>query len=82
MNQIPNLISVKEFTDRMNASTDSPIGEAAIYQMVKTPGFPALVIGNRFYILIDKVQDWMERQYTQKAALEPKSDCNEPFYKR
>lgn len=71
MNQIPNLISVKEFTDRMNASAGSPIGETAIYQMIKTPGFPALVIGNRFYIMIDKVGDWMESRFSQKTAEEP-----------
>lgn len=55
MNSISSLVSVKEFTDIMNASTNSPIGKSAIYQMVKTPGFPALKIGNRFMIMVDKV---------------------------
>ncbi len=55
MHNIPNLVSIKDFSDILNASTNSPIGETAIYQLVKTPGFPALIIGNRYYILIDKV---------------------------
>ena len=70
MSNIPTLISVKEFTDVMNANTNSPIGENAIYQMIKAPGFPALVIGNRFYIMIDKVSDWMESRFSQKTAHE------------
>ena len=72
MNNLPNLVSIKDFSDMLNTSTNSPIGEGAIYQLVKTPGFPALMIGNRYYILIDKVQDWMENQYAKKAALEPR----------
>ena len=55
MHNIPNLVSIKDFSDILNASTNSPIGETAIYQLVKTPGLPALIIGNRYYILIDKV---------------------------
>ena len=55
MNNIPTLISVKEFINVMNANTNSPIGENAIYKMVKEPGFPVLMVGNRFYVMIDKV---------------------------
>ncbi len=72
MNNLPILVSIKDFSDMLNTSTNSPIGENAIYQLVKTPGFPALMIGNRYYILIGKVQDWMEGQYAKKAALEPR----------
>ena len=76
MHNIPNLVSIKDFYEILNASASSPIGEAAIYQLVKTPGFPALTIGNRYFILIDKVQEWMENQFAEKADLEPNSEAN------
>lgn len=78
MNKIPNFISIKEFADILNASTSSPIGETAIYQMIKTSGFPALMIGNRYMILIDKVQDWMESQFTQSTPCEKESRGEQP----
>ena len=71
MKNLPHMISIKEFIDIMNANSSMPIGESAIYQLVKTPGFPALVIGSRFFILIDQVESWMNDQFAQKAAPEP-----------
>lgn len=76
MNKIPNLISIKAFADILNASTSGPIGDSAIYQMIKLPGFPALKIGNRFYIMIDRVQSWMEAQFAQETMHEPGKEAD------
>ncbi len=76
MSTIPNLISVKEFTDLLSSRTKGTIGEAAIYQMIKSPGFPALLIGNRYFILIDKVEAWFESQYARSYAMEPVKELN------
>ena len=42
------------------------IGANKIYAMVKEPGFPSVKIGGRFYVLIDKVNDWLEEQSRKK----------------
>ena len=76
MSNIPTLISIKEFINVINANTNSPIGENAIYKMVKEPGFPVLMVGNRFYIMIDKVKDWMENRFSQKTAQDPEEEEN------
>ena len=78
MHSMPHLVSIKEFSNILNASTNDPIGDSAIYQMIKLPGFPALKIGNRYMILIDKVQDWMERQFTQSTPCEKESRGEQP----
>ena len=76
MHSMPRLVSLKEFSNILNASTNDSIGDSAIYQMIKLPGFPALKIGNRFYIMIDRVQSWMEAQFAQETMHEPGKEAD------
>ena len=73
---LPQLLSVQEFIETMNSTVTSPIGAATIYRMVNQPGFPAVTIGNRRYVMIDRVRDWMlgqaDKQETQKTDGEEK----------
>ena len=38
------------------------IGTNKVYAMVKEPGFPSVKIGRRYYVLVDKVNDWLEKK--------------------
>ena len=64
MEFIQNLMSVQEFAEQMTKHV--PFGSNKIYAMVREPGFPALKIGGRYYVLIDKVNEWLEK----KAAID------------
>ena len=57
---IQNLMSVQDFAEQMTKNV--PMGANKIYALVKQPGFPSVKIGGRFYVLVDKVNDWLERQ--------------------
>ena len=65
---LPQLLSVQEFIEKMNSTVTSPIGAATIYRMVNQPGFPAVTIGNRRYVMIDRVRDWMMGQAAKEEA--------------
>ena len=65
MDNIQNLMSVQDFAEQMTKNV--AIGANKIYAMVKEPGFPSVKIGGRFYVLIDKVNDWLEEQSRKKG---------------
>lgn len=60
MEQIHELVGVVEFAKMFSAKV--PIGINKIYGLVKQPGFPSLKIGGKYYVMIDKVNEWMENQ--------------------
>ena len=61
---IQNFISVQDFAEQM--SKNVPIGISKIYAMVKEPGFPSVKVGGRYYVLIDRVNEWLEEQSRKK----------------
>ena len=63
-NNIQNFISVQDFAEQM--SKNVPIGISKIYAMVKEPGFPSIKVGGRYYVLIDRVNEWLEEQSHKK----------------
>ncbi len=71
MNTLPSLISVTDFIEKLNSASGAPIGPKAVYRLIQQPGFPAIMIGSRYYIMIDRVNDWMMEQGNQKTAPEP-----------
>ena len=60
MEHIQNLMSVQDFAEQMTKNVS--IGTNKIYAMVKEPGFPSVRIGGRYYVLIDKVNEWLEQK--------------------
>ena len=60
MDNIQNLISVHDFAEQMCKNVG--IGPNKIYGLVKEPGFPSVKLGGRYYVLVDKVNEWLERQ--------------------
>lgn len=54
------LISPKQFYERINKTLDEPIGINTIYRMVKQPGFPSVKLGGRYYVIENKVKEWLE----------------------
>ena len=63
MKFIQNLMSVQDFAEQMNESIGMGINK--VYALVKEPGFPSVRIGGRFFVLVDKVNDWLDK----KAAI-------------
>ena len=68
MEQFHELISIQEFIERM--SQHVPIGGNKLYALVKEPGFPAIRIGKRYYVMADKVNEWMEKQTGEPGSEE------------
>ena len=64
MDNIQNLVSVQKFAKQM--SKNVAFGVNKIYAMVKEPGFPSVKVGGRYYVLIDKVNEWLEQQNYKK----------------
>lgn len=64
MENIQNLISVQDFAERI--SKNVPFGANKIYAMVKEPGFPSIKIGGRYYVLADRINEWLEQQNYKK----------------
>ena len=60
MNGIPNLISVQDFAEQL--SKNVPFGVNKIYAMVKEPGFPSVRLGGRYYVMVDKFNEWLEKK--------------------
>ena len=60
MNIVQNLMSVQDFAEQMTKNV--AIGANKIYAMVKEPGFPSVKIGGRYYVLIDRVNDWLDNK--------------------
>ena len=57
---IQNIISVQDFAEQMTKHV--ALGANKIYAMVKEPGFPSIKIGGRYYVLADKVNEWLEKK--------------------
>ncbi len=60
MEHIQNLIPAQDFAEQLKKSIQ--IGTNKIYALMKEPGFPAVRIGSRYYVLADKVDEWLEQQ--------------------
>ena len=54
------LISPKQLYIRINRDLDEPIGLSTIYKLVKEKDFPSVKIGGRFYVIEDKVSEWLQ----------------------
>ena len=54
------LISPKQLYNRINRNLDEPIGLSTIYKLVKEKDFPSVKIGGRFFIIEEKVSDWLQ----------------------
>lgn len=64
MEHIQNLMSVQDFAEQMTKNVS--IGTNKIYAMVKEPEFPSVKIGGRYYVLADKIDEWLEEQSHKK----------------
>ena len=64
MDNIHNLVSVQDFAEQISKNVS--FGANKIYAMVKEPGFPSVKVGGRYYVLIDKVNEWLEQQNYKK----------------
>ena len=54
------LISPKQLYNRINRNLDEPIGLSTIYKLVKEKDFPSVKIGGRFFVIEEKVSDWLQ----------------------
>ena len=54
------LISPRQLYNRINRDLDEPIGLATVYKLVKQKDFPSVRIGGRFYVIEDKVSEWLQ----------------------
>ncbi len=63
-NNMPNpnytLISPRQLYDRINRNLDEPIGLTTIYKLVKEKDFPSVKIGGRFYVIENKIAEWLQ----------------------
>ena len=64
MEHIRNLITVQDFAEQITQNIS--IGANKIYAMVREPGFPSVKIGGRYYVLADKIDEWLEEQSHKK----------------
>ncbi len=62
MNAVQELLSVNDFVRRLNENTSRPIGRNMVYEMIQEPGFPSVKIGRRWFVLAEKVNEWLENQ--------------------
>lgn len=54
------LISPRQLYTRINRDLDEPIGLTTIYKLVKEKDFPSVKIGGRFYVIEDKISEWLQ----------------------
>lgn len=60
MNELPELMSVKEFREYLHISHEKA------YQLVKMRSFPSIRIGNRYYVNKERLIQWLEKQELTK----------------
>ena len=60
MGKFQQLMSVAEFIESFNESVTNSIGINKLYALVREDGFPSVKIGGRYYVLADKVNEWLE----------------------
>lgn len=70
MVKIQELLSVNDFMQRLNENSSRPIGKNMVYSMLGEPDFPAMRIGSRWFVLGDKINEWLNK----KAGLLIKND--------
>lgn len=61
---LPNLMSASKFVEQL--SKEHYIGKNKAYALVKEPGFPSVKIGNRLYVLTDKIDEWFNEKSKEK----------------
>lgn len=54
-------ITVKQLYEKLNAQHPGIIGINSVYDIVKRKDFPSVRIGNKFLIIEDKVDTWLEK---------------------
>lgn len=57
-----NLITPKEFYKYLCKNGKGTIGINTVYRMIRRKDFPALKIGKRFYIIENKIDEWLNKQ--------------------
>ena len=67
MNKFPQLMSVQKFIENLSESENSFLGINKLYALIKRDDFPAIKIGGRYYILVDKFSDWLDQQMNSKS---------------
>ncbi len=55
-----SLISPRQLYNRLNRDLDEPIGLSTVYKLVKEKDFPSVKIGGRFYVIENKVEEWLQ----------------------
>lgn len=60
-NNLPELMSVKELMKYFSCSKDKA------YSMIKSKTFPSMQIGSRWYIVKNRLPEWIEKQ-TKKST--------------
>ena len=56
------LITPKELYEYINKDNREIIGLKKIYMLIKRKDFPALKIGGKYFIIEQKVDEWMNKQ--------------------
>lgn len=46
----------------MQAKEFLGVGRNEIYNLCKTKGFPSFMIGSKYYVNLQKLQDWIDKQ--------------------
>ena len=54
------LISPRQLYTRINTDLDEHISLGTIYRLVKEKDFPSVKIGGRFFVIEDKVSEWLQ----------------------
>ena len=54
------LISPRQLYNRINRDLDEPIGISTVYKLVKEKDFPSVKIGGRFYVIENRVEEWLQ----------------------
>lgn len=55
-------ITVKQLYEQLNAQHPGIIGINSVYDLVKRKDFPSVRIGNKFFVIEDKVDAWFEKK--------------------
>ena len=64
------LIPVSDFATMLRKSIFGGIGLNKIYALCKQEGFPSIQLGDRYYVIIDKVNDWLIEEAKKKKLLQ------------
>ena len=76
MNQVQELLTVNDFVRRLNENTSRPIGRNMVYEMIQEPGFPSVKIGRRWFVLAEKVNEWLDQKAGDLAKNEEAAEGN------